>query len=114
MEGFWSLLRSWLCPHRGVSKEKLLLDLGFVEYVYDVRRRGKALLGALIELLVTPTPRNAGGAILSLLARSQDTNRGCKRFYEWAMQDSNLRLSACKADALPTELIAPSSQCTPV
>jgi len=73
MEGFWSLLRSWLCPHRGVSKEKLLLDLGFVEYVYDVRRRGKALLGALIELLVTPTPRNAGGAILSLLARSQDT-----------------------------------------
>jgi len=25
-----------------------------------VRKRGKALLGSLIELLVTPTPRNAG------------------------------------------------------
>ena len=23
MEGFWSLLRSWLRPHRGVSQEKL-------------------------------------------------------------------------------------------
>jgi len=36
------------------------LDLGFFEFVHDVRRRGKALLGALIELLVAPTPRNAG------------------------------------------------------
>src|ERR671926_432704 len=23
IEGFWSLLRSWLCPHRGISQEKL-------------------------------------------------------------------------------------------
>jgi transposase len=23
MEGFWSLLRSWLRPHRGISQEKL-------------------------------------------------------------------------------------------
>ena len=22
MEGFWSLLRSWLRPHRGISQEK--------------------------------------------------------------------------------------------
>jgi transposase-like protein len=27
MEGFWSLLRSWLRPHRGVSQEKLPLYL---------------------------------------------------------------------------------------
>jgi hypothetical protein len=32
--------------------------LGFFEFVHNVRRRGKALLGALIELLVAPTPRN--------------------------------------------------------
>jgi transposase-like protein len=60
IEGFWSLLRSWLRPHRGISQEKLPLDLGFFEFVHNVRRRGKALLGALIELLVTPPPRNAG------------------------------------------------------
>ena len=29
MEGFWSLLRSWLRPHRGISQEKLSLYLGF-------------------------------------------------------------------------------------
>jgi hypothetical protein len=28
-EGFWSLLRSWLHPHRGISQEKRLLYLGF-------------------------------------------------------------------------------------
>ena len=39
---------------------KLPLYLGFFEFVHNVRQRGKALLGALIELLVTPTPRNAG------------------------------------------------------
>ena len=59
-EGFWSLLRSWLRPHRGVSQEKLPLYLGFFEFVHNIRRRGKALLGALIDLLVAPTPRNAG------------------------------------------------------
>ena len=53
MAGFWSLLRSWLRPHRGIAQEKLPLYLGFFEFVYNVRKRGKALLGALIELLVT-------------------------------------------------------------
>ena len=56
MEGFWSLLRSWLRPHRGISQEKLPLYLGFFEFVHNVRKRGKALLGALIELLVSKDP----------------------------------------------------------
>ena len=56
MEGFWSLVRSWLRPHRGISQEKLPLYLGFFEFVHNVRRRGKALLGALIELLVAKDP----------------------------------------------------------
>ena len=60
MEGFWSLLRSWLRPHRGVSQEKLPLYLGFFEFVHNVRRRGKALLGSLVELLVRPPLRNTG------------------------------------------------------
>jgi transposase-like protein len=53
MEGFWSLLRSWLRPHRGISQEKLSVYLGFFEFIHNVRKRGKALLPALIELLVT-------------------------------------------------------------
>ena len=52
MEGFWSLLRSWLRPHRGISQEKLPLYLGFFEFVHYVKKRGKALLGALLCLIV--------------------------------------------------------------
>lgn len=52
MEGFWSLLRSWLRPHRGISQEKLLLYLGFFEFVHNEKKRGKALLSSLVGLLV--------------------------------------------------------------
>jgi transposase len=52
MEGFWSLLRSWLRPHRGISQDKLPLYLGFFQFVHNARRRGKALPGALIAVLV--------------------------------------------------------------
>ena len=57
MEGTWSLLRSWLRPHRGISQAcgtaaRLPLYLGFFEFVHNARRRGKALLGALIAALV--------------------------------------------------------------
>jgi transposase len=51
-EGFWSLLRSWLRPHRGISQEKLPLYLGFFQFVYNARIRGKGLLRPLLELLV--------------------------------------------------------------
>ncbi len=34
-------------------QEKLPLYLGFFEFVHNVRKQGKALLPALIELLVT-------------------------------------------------------------
>lgn len=52
VEGFWSLLRSWLRPHRGISQEKLPIYLGFFEFIHNARKRGKALLHSLIELLV--------------------------------------------------------------
>jgi transposase len=57
MEGCWSLLRSWLRPHRGISQAcgtaaRLPLYLGFFQFVHNARRRGKALLGALIATLV--------------------------------------------------------------
>lgn len=57
MEGFWSLLRSWLRPHRGIPQETLPLYLGFFAFVHNVRARGKRLLGALIGQLLAP-PRN--------------------------------------------------------
>jgi transposase len=53
IEGLWSLLRSWLRPHRGISQENLPLYLGFFEFVHNAKKRGKALLGSLLELLLT-------------------------------------------------------------
>ena len=62
MEGCWSLLRSWLRPHRGISQEKLPSYLGFFAFVHNARKRGKTLLGALVGTLVAPvlkpSPRN--------------------------------------------------------
>ena len=52
MEGFRSLLRSWLRPHRGISQEKLPLYLGFFEFIHNTRKRGKAPLHSLIQSLV--------------------------------------------------------------
>jgi transposase-like protein len=53
MEGFWSLLRSWFRPHRGISQEKLPLYLGFFEFVHNAKKRGKALLESLVHMLVS-------------------------------------------------------------
>ena len=51
-EGLWSLLRSWLRPHRGISQEKLPAYLGFFQVVHNARCRGRALLGELVTALV--------------------------------------------------------------
>ena len=56
MEGVWSLLRSWLRPHRGIS-EKLPYYLALFEFVHNARCRGKALLGALLAALLPTTPK---------------------------------------------------------
>jgi transposase-like protein len=48
-----TFLRSWLRPHRGISQEKLPDYLGFFQFAHNARRRGKALLGALVAALVT-------------------------------------------------------------
>ncbi len=53
MEGFWSLLRSWLRPHRGISQSHLPIYLGFFEFVHNARKRGKALLSSLLELIIS-------------------------------------------------------------
>lgn len=58
IEGFWSLLRSWLRPHRGISQEKLPLYLGFFQFVHNRRKRGKARLESLIKGILGIPPRN--------------------------------------------------------
>lgn len=57
MEGFWSLLRCWLRPHRGISQQRLPLYLGFFEVVHNARKRGKALLSTLLEILLPISPK---------------------------------------------------------
>ena len=52
IEGFWSLLRSWLRPHRGISQAKLPFYLGFFEFVHNARKRGKVLLESLLASLL--------------------------------------------------------------
>lgn len=52
IESFWSLLRSWLRPHRGISQERLPYYLGFFEFLYNIRKRGQHALAALVGLLV--------------------------------------------------------------
>lgn len=53
IEGVWSLLRSWLRPHRGISQKYLPAYVAFFEFIHNVRRRGKTLLHALVATLVS-------------------------------------------------------------
>ena len=69
MEGVWSLLRSWLRPHRGISQHFLPLYIGFFQTMPNIRQRGqrpsvlmravldkKSLLSPLLALLLTSAP----------------------------------------------------------
>ena len=58
IEGVWSLLRSWLRPHRGISQRWLPLYLGFFQAMHNLRLRGQSLLGPLLSFLLTSAPRN--------------------------------------------------------
>ena len=59
IEGFWSLLRSWLRPHRGISQENLPSYLAFFEAVHNIRKRGRGLLGPMLQLMMAkPTKMN--------------------------------------------------------
>jgi transposase-like protein len=56
-EGIWSVLRSWLRPHRGISQTNMPIYLGFFEFVFNTRRRGKAILGNLFATILAPDLR---------------------------------------------------------
>jgi len=57
-EGIWSVLRSWLRPHRGISQDKLPIYLSFFEFIFNARRRGKAVLGDFFTTILKPDLRN--------------------------------------------------------
>jgi len=57
MEGFWSLLRSWLRPHRGVSQNKLPFYIGAFEFFHNCKKRGKKLFGSILTTLLNPDKR---------------------------------------------------------
>ena len=56
MEGFWSLLRSRLRPHRSISQELLPNYLGFFEFAHNAKRRGEKLLQFLLRLFLDDQP----------------------------------------------------------
>jgi len=56
-EGGWSLVRSWLRPHRGVSQEKLPFYVGFFEWIHNLRKRGKKAVHETFCLLLKPDLR---------------------------------------------------------
>lgn len=64
-EGIWSVLRSWLRPHRGISQQKLPIYLGFFEFVFNTRRRGKAILGDLFKTILAPDKRKLDAIYIS-------------------------------------------------
>gem|GEM_PF-4035025 len=63
-EGVWSLLRSWLRPHRGVSQEKLPFYVGFFEWIHNLRKRGKHALHETFCLLLKPDLRTYQDCII--------------------------------------------------
>lgn len=56
VEGCWSLLRSWLRPHRGISQESLPAYVAFFQFIHNVRSRGKSLFQSLVGALVCVNP----------------------------------------------------------
>ena len=56
MERFWSLLRSRLRPHRGISQELLPNYLGFFEFARNAKRCGEKLLQFLLRLFLNDQP----------------------------------------------------------
>lgn len=56
-EGIWSVLRSWLRPHRGVALTKLPIYVGFFEFVFNAKKRGKTLFQDLFCTILQPDLR---------------------------------------------------------
>lgn len=60
MEGFWSLLHSWLHPHRGISQTTVPLYLGFFQFAQPVPTRQSPAQCARCRLGFKRTPHHPG------------------------------------------------------
>ena len=77
-EGIWSVLRSWIRPHRGIAMKNLPTYIGFFEFVFNTRKRGKALISELMKTILQPDLRQ-----ISSLGLSPDSTY--ERSWMWFM-----------------------------
>ena len=97
MEGFWSLLRSWLRPHRGISQEFLPDYLGFFEFVHNVKYRDKRFLVSLLTLALSH--RTTWNSIRASEFLDTLELRGCKKIPE--PTEAALRIASIDATKYP-------------
>lgn len=71
IEGIWSLLRSWLRPHRGVSQEKLPFYVGFFEWIYNLKKRGQKALKESLKCLLEPDKKTYKDCILNFSLKTE-------------------------------------------
>lgn len=64
-EGIWSVLRSWLRPHRGIAMKNLPTYIGFFEFIFNAKKRGKALITELFQTILQPDQRQIEDLTLS-------------------------------------------------
>jgi len=64
-QGIWSVLRSWLRLHRGIAQKRLPIFLRFFEFIFNTRRRGKAVLGDLFKTIMAPDQKKLKDIYLS-------------------------------------------------
>lgn len=64
-EGIWSVLRSWIRPHRGIAMKNLPTYIGFFEFVFNTRKRGKALISEMMRTILQPDQREISSLDLS-------------------------------------------------
>lgn len=78
VEGFWSFMRSLLCPQRGSLHEKLPWFLEFFESLRNIRKRGKSLLFSLVASLCKTSKHKMSliQKVLRIQAKDEDVRHG--------------------------------------
>jgi hypothetical protein len=64
-EGIWSVLRSWIRPHREIAMKNLPTYIGFFEFVFNTRKRGEALISEMMRTILQPNQREISSLDLS-------------------------------------------------
>ncbi|MFT4685063.1 MAG: hypothetical protein ACJATN_000090 [Neolewinella sp.] len=56
-EEIWSVLRLWIRPHCEVAMKNLPIYHAFFAFVFNIRKRGKALISELMKAILLPNQR---------------------------------------------------------